>query len=197
MTTSSAKIVDEIKNIKRKTALQQHCHFELSEQFNQRSTVLNGLLLLLSTLTMLSTTIHAELLLLDIIDKATLRKMSAFLSIALFLLMILRLFLKWSDIASAYGSSANAYTRFLRKLDMILTSLEELSTDELERLGTQLTSEYLVIAEQANVISDDDLLCLKQKHLQKIAVSRELDKNPFQSISEIKRKLTDRAEDTQ
>ena len=194
MTPSSAKIVDEIKNIKRKTALQQHCHFVLSDRFNERSTLLNGLLLLLSTLTMLSTTVHAELLLLDIIDEATLRKMSAFLSIALFLTMILRLFVRWSDAASAYGTSANAYTRFLRKLDMMLTSLDELSSDELERLGAQLTSEYLVIADQAQSISDDDLLSLKQEHLQKVAVSKELDKDPFMSISDIKRRLACRTE---
>ncbi|MDE2854317.1 MAG: hypothetical protein OXN88_09120 [Chloroflexota bacterium] len=189
MTDYATETIKEIKNLKRKSALQQHCHFELANRVNVSSKVLNVLLILLSGLTMLSTTAHADILLTDVVDELTKRRVSALFSVALFLLMLLRLELRLADIVLAFKSSGDAHTRFLRSIDMQLTTLDSLTNTEAVKLGEQLTREYSAVVDSAREIPSNHLLRLKQKFLQQKKMSKRLDEDPFQDLKEMRKRL--------
>ncbi len=189
MTDCVSQTIEEIKNLKRKSALQQHCHFELASRVNVSSKVLNVSLILLSGLTMLSTTVHAEILLTEVLDEFTKRRISALLSVALFLMMLLRLELRLSDIVLAFKSSGDAHTRFLRSVDMQLASMDSLADYEVVKLGEQLTREYSAVVDSAREIPSNHLLRLKQSFLQQKAISKRLDEDPFQDLKEMRQRL--------
>lgn len=182
MTNRGVQTIEEIKNLKRKCALQQHCHFELASRIEVNSKVLNVSLVLLSGLTMLSTTAHADIIFSDVIDVITQRRLAAILSAAVFLLMLLRLELRLSEISSGFTAGGDAHTRFLRKIDMLIPTLDSLPVEEIERLGVQLTDEYVSITAFARTIPGRDFLRLKQRHLQRKAMSKALDADPYSSL---------------
>ena len=185
MTDSKTETINEIKNVKRKTALQQFCNYELASRVSLTSRVLSTTLVLLSGITVLSTTDHAKLLM-DAIGGPNQSHVTALFSIVVFLMMLLRLELRLSERAVSFRSGGDAYTRLLRKIDMLLPRLEVMQVDELERLGAQLTDEYGGIVHFAREIPGHEFLRLKQNFLQRKAISRALDKDPFQNISDIK-----------
>lgn len=185
MTDCTNETVNEIKNLKRKCALQQNCHYELASRVSFSSKVLNVSLVLLSAVTVLSTTDHVEVLL-DADSKLLQRHISALFSVLVFLLMLLKLELRLAEIASSFKAGGDAFTRFLRKVDMLLPTLDSKQANEIERLGAQLTDEYTRITDFARDIPTHDFLRLKQRHLQQIAKSRALDTDPFLSLKDIK-----------
>ena len=188
MTDISFDTVKEIKNLKRKSALQQFCHYELASRVGLAARILNVTLVLLSGLTVLSTTDHAKALL-DIKGGPMQSQVSALFAILVFLLTLLRMELRFAEIANSFKAGGDAFTRYLRKIDMLIPTLDSMQDDEIDRLGLQLTDEYTRIADSAREIPGRDFLRLKQKHLQRTAMSRALDEDPFSNLSEIKSRL--------
>ncbi len=185
MTVSETETIKEIKNLKRKTALQQYCNYELASRISLRARVLNVSLVLLSGITVLSTTDHAKMLL-DAVGGPNQPLVSAFFSSVVFLMMLLRMELRFSEIANSFKSGGDAYTRFLRKIDMLIPRLDSMQVDEIQQLGAQLTDEYGNIVHFAREIPGRDFLRLKQQFLQRKAISKALDSDPFQDLSKIK-----------
>ena len=184
MTDGTNRAIEEIRNLKRKSALQQYCHYELARRVSLTSKVLNISLLLLSAATVLSTTDHVDVLL-EASSKPLQRHISAILSISVFLLMLVRLELRLAEIASSFKSGGDAHTRILRKIDMILSTLDSKQSDELEGIGVQLTDEYVNITDSSREIPGRDFLRLKQTYLQRKAKSRALDEDPFLNLSDM------------
>ncbi|MCY3978649.1 MAG: SLATT domain-containing protein [Chloroflexi bacterium] len=185
MSDVSFDTVNEIKNLKRKCALQQFCHYELASRVGLTAKILNVTLVLLSGLTVLSTTDHAKALL-DNKGGPMQSQVSALFAILVFLLTLLRMELRFSEIANSFRAGGDAFTRYLRKIDMLIPVLDSMQGDEINRLGMQLTDEYSRIADFAREIPGRDFLRLKQKHLQRKAVSKALDENPFLNLSDKK-----------
>lgn len=188
MTDSIRQTTKEIKNLKRKSALQQFCHFELASRVAFTAKALNITLALLSGLTVLSTTDHFKVLL-DAIGGPTQSQVAAAFAVPTFLIVLLRMELRLSEISVAFKASGDAFTRYLRKIDMLLPKLDSMENYEIERLGEQLTDEYSRIADFAREIPGCHFLRLKQKHLQQKAMSKALDETPFRNLSEIKSRL--------
>lgn len=182
--------VEEIKNVKRKTAQQQFCHNELANSYARRAKILDVSLTLLSALAVISTTAEANIILLDFIDINSQRRTAAFLTLIVFIMTLLRMEIRLSDIASSYRIAGEAHTRFLRQVDMKLTTVDSMTDEQIADLAFQLTEQYTGVTESAPSISSKNFMKLKQKFLQQKAISKELDNSPFLSIEEIKKKLT-------
>lgn len=67
--------------------------------------------------------------------------------------------------------------------------MQKMSDDQAKVKHDQLMEAYKSIMASTPPISDKQFLRGKQKHLQKIAISKALDKNPHKSLKQIKREL--------
>ena len=186
MTKRRQAVIAEIKNIKRKTALQQYCHNEQATLYAKRAKWFDIVLIVLSALAMLLTTSAAEILFLGILDKLSIVRASAFLTLIVFALTVLRLALKWRDAASSSLAAGDAFTRLLRKLDMQLTSLDSLTEEQLKQEGMQITEAYNSVVDFVPMLPSERFMELKRDYLQQKEISKELDSNAFRSLDEIK-----------
>lgn len=181
-------IVQELDNLKRKTALMQSCHGKLAEQFTRREKLSSMFVTLMAGLAIIATTAEARTLLVPITEE-DLRRAAALFSISVFIATLFRLEARWSAQAGMHSVSLEALTKFLRRLDIILKTLEDKTDLELETLAHSLAKEYTDITEAAPKIASQKFLALKQQHLQTIAISRALDKDAFISLRKIRKQL--------
>lgn len=68
--------------------------------------------------------------------------------------------------------------------------LSHFSDEELKAEQKQMVDEYKKVMENTPQISEDDFNKYKQKHLQKVAISKALDNTPFKSLRKIKKELS-------
>ena len=78
--TTKDGLIAEIKNIKRKTSLQQYCHAQLGNTFNLRSRVLGMTLTICAALALIATTAESRTLFGSIVDDQVLSQIAAFLT---------------------------------------------------------------------------------------------------------------------
>lgn len=189
------KIIKELRNLKRKTRLMQYCQGEMAETYSNWARWLNRATTLFAGLAVIATTVEAKLLVGNLANDIALQRLAACFSIAVFLLMILRLDSHWSTAAGEYANGLKAYTRFLRRIDLILESLDGKSVAELEEISKGLSDEYSDVCEASPTIPSKKFLRLKQSHLQIYELSRALDENPFVDLKQLRHKLnhTDRS----
>ncbi len=68
--------------------------------------------------------------------------------------------------------------------------IDILDDEKIENQMSILIIKYRKVMEEATLIPDSKFVKFKQKHLQKIELSKALDANPFKSIKELKKELS-------
>lgn len=186
--THRHEIILELKNLKRKTALMQACHGQMAEHLGTLESQSSIIVTLFAAFAIIATTAEARAIL-NFASEEDLRRVAALFSLIVFFATLLKLETRWGAKAASHTATLKAFTRFLRQLDITLKALDDKSDDELELLGTQLASEYSDICEISPDIPTRKFLKLKQKHVQNIGLSREIDKTPFLSLREMRKKI--------
>lgn len=181
-------IIRELDNLKRKTALMQACHGQLAENLSWLENLSSILITIISFLAIIATTAEARTLLWSV-SESDLKSLAALCSLAVFFATLVKFETRWGAKAAAHTASLKALTRFLRQLDITLKTLDDKDNAELETLAAQLVTEYSDICEVSPDIPSKQFLKLKQQHLQKIALSRALDKEPFTNIRKLRRQI--------
>ncbi|MCB9452377.1 MAG: hypothetical protein H6672_13150 [Anaerolineaceae bacterium] len=192
---SQQEIVTELNNLKRKAALMQDCHGRLSERFSSWESKSSIIITVFAAVAFIATTAETKTLF-DFVSENDLKRVAALCSLIVFLSTLVKLETRWGMKASAHQATLNAFTRYLRHIDMILKSVDNKSYEELEAIALQLTTEYSNIGDFSPNIPSAQFLDLKQKHLQKVAISRALDANPFQSQRKLRHEIARTNQDT-
>jgi hypothetical protein len=192
---NNEKIIKELRNLKRKARLMQYCHGQLAGTYANRARWLTRITTLLAGLAVIATTAEAQLIAGSIVNETSLQRIAAIFSITVFLLMILRMDNQWEILAGKHSAGLNAFTRFLRQIDIILESLDGKPLDDLESISKDLANEYSDVCEASPAISSDKFLKLKRSHLQIYKISRAIDDNPFVDIRKLRRELRNLTED--
>jgi hypothetical protein len=181
-------IVDELENLKRKTALMQSCHGQQAEKLSRLENRSTLVVVVLSGLTLVATTAEARTIF-TFLTEDDLKKVTAVFSLVVFLLTIVKNQVGWGTKAGIHSTSLNAFTRFLRHIDFILKAVDDKSDDEIEITALDLAKEYSDICAASPDIPSKEFLKFKQNHLQIIAVSRALDKDPFAPLRSLYRRF--------
>jgi hypothetical protein len=187
------RLITEITNLKRKTALMQFCHGELATAYASYDKTHSICVALLAGLAAIITSAESRLILFEV-EEGVLSGIAALITLVLFFVTLLRYEMQLSAKAGEHSSSLKSYTRFLRRLDMTLETLENKKTSEIEQISKDLANDYSDISDASPKIPSRQFIKLKQKHLQNIAVSRKLDTNPFLSIKQIRKQFKQEAE---
>ena len=189
MIDARQELIEEIRNIKRKAGLQQYCHSVQTSRYSGRAKTLDVALIVMSALAMLLTTSAADILFGGILDEVTVMRGSAFLTFVVFIMSLLIQALRWRDLARSSQMAGNGFTRFLRRLDMRLTTIDTFSVEQLQEIGTQVTEEYNNLVDFVPDIPSKRFMRLKHMYLTQKEISRQMDKNPLLSAKEIERRL--------
>src|ERR1700691_3037809 len=101
-----------------------------------------------------------------------------FLGIFTFFLSIVQLRVDWKGRSDAHQRSFDLYSEVKRECGYLLASQETLTADNCQRV----LSRYDLATEVGTALPEGDFLRQKQRHLEKIAISRHLDTHPFASL---------------
>lgn len=104
------------------------------------------------------------------------------LSIGVFFLSLVQLLVNWKGKADNYQRSLMALSGFVKSARPLVHLGASASQSDIE--GENAT--YHQISEWMEPIPEKMFLCLKQKHLRKVEISKTLDKSPSASIFRLK-----------
>jgi len=91
---------------------------------------------------------------------------------------------KFQDRAASHREAVRFYFSIVNRIRTMLDSGEEITEKKVDEMRTEYGRTNALPK-----IPDSRFLNLKQWHLQKVAISRELNQRPFDSLSNIKKRL--------
>lgn len=175
----------EIKSLRDKSNLLASVHSILSDEYHLWFIIISSVLLLNSTVLVGLTFISESFVQSSTgISPDTLKWVAGIISILNFGGILL--LSKWDlqGKAVAHRLAVRFYFANMNKIRRWLDSGEEISDDFIEEVRTEYSR-----TQTLPKIPDSRFLKLKQRHLRKTAISRELDKSPFDSIRIIEKRL--------
>lgn len=111
-------------------------------------------------------------------------------SASVFIVSLLPTAFNVSKLIEERVKSLNLYTSWIREAQNFGNlEINSMTDSEARVRQKELNESYRNIAIQTIPINNKDFNKMKQRHLQKIAISKELDQNPFESISSIRKRL--------
>lgn len=182
---SEQRVREELKSLKDKADLLASIHSRLSDEYSRAHVWISSLLLAVSTL-LVGLTFISE----DFVFKSTglspdaLKWVVGVTSILNFTGVLLLAEWKFQDKAASYREAVRFYFNIVNKIRKIIDSGEKITVEIVEEIRTEYGRTNALPK-----IPDARFLKLKQWHLQKIAISRELNKHPFESLSSVKKKF--------
>lgn len=176
----------EMKEFRNKANMLASIHSKLSDSYRKRYTILNSILLFISVV-LVGLTFVSEQFVQSTVGVAPdlLRWLLGITSILNFSGILLLSQWKWQERATEHREAVRFYFQIVNRIRQWLESDVDITEDIIDEIRTDYSK-----TQSLPKIPDSEFLPLKQWHLQKIAVSRELDKHPFESIRSIKKRLT-------
>jgi len=183
--TSSDLLVKELKSLKDKADLLASIHSRLSDEYGRAHTWISSMLLAISTMLVGLTFISEDFVYSSVgLSSNALKWIIGVTSILNFAGVLLLAEWKFQDKAASYREAVRFYFGIVNRIRKVLDSGEKITEETMEEIRTEYGRTSALPK-----IPDSKFLELKQWHLQKVAISRELNKRPFESISSIKRKF--------
>ncbi|MCP4374185.1 MAG: hypothetical protein GY797_39690 [Deltaproteobacteria bacterium] len=185
--------LQEIKAFRDKANMLTSIHSKLSDKYNFWHTILSSFLLAVSTLLIGLTFVSDTFVQNSIGIAPNALKWSLGLATILNFCGIL-LLSQWGfqQKAAEHRQAVNFYFRIVNKIRQWIDSGMAITEDMIE----EIRAEY-ARADTIPKIPDSQFLKLKQWHFQKVAISRELEKSPFESIESIKKRLSNQQKESE
>ncbi|MCB1193554.1 MAG: hypothetical protein H7A23_09330 [Leptospiraceae bacterium] len=113
-----------------------------------------------------------------------------FLSAVVFIVSLLPSTLEWNKQIQERELSLRLWGDWVREAQNFgNTELPKLTVEEAQLKLNTLNEKYRKVMEQTIPIPDSKFVKLKQRHLQKVELSKAVSKNPFKTIKSLKREL--------
>lgn len=176
---------NELKSLRDKANSLASIHSKLSDEYNGAHTWVASILLVVSTLLVGMTFVSEDFIFTSIgFSPNVLKWIIGITSILNFAGVLLLAEWKFQERATSHREAVRFYFGIVNRIREILDSGETITEERIK----EMRSEYVRTGALPK-IPDSKFLPLKQWHLQKVAVSRELDKNPFEPIKKIQKRL--------
>lgn len=176
---------DELRDLKSKADLLASVHSKLTDNYNRAQVWISSVLLMISTLLVGMTFISESFVQSTTgLDPDAWKWIIGITSMFNFAGILLLSQWRFQDKAASHREAVRFYFRIVNRIRALLDSDEIISREQVEEIRTEYGRTNTLPK-----IPDASFLQLKQWHLQKIAVSRELDKKPFESIASIRKRL--------
>lgn len=185
MSKSDEQKLKEIKAFRDKANMLASIHSKLSDKYEYWYTILSSFLLIVSTVLLGLTFISDTFVQNSIGMTPNALKWSLGLTAILNFCGVL-LLSQWGfqQKAIEHRQAVNFYFRIVNEIRQWIDSGIVITEDMIK----EIRSEYAK-ADNIPKISDSQFLKLKQWHIQKVAISRELEISPFESIKSIRKRL--------
>lgn len=191
--TSQDKLRDVVKSLRDKANMQASCHSVLSDRYNRAHTILMSVVLFLSTFLVGITFISDQFVQATVgVQPDILRWITGLTSILIFAAGLLLSQWNFAGKAVDHRAAVRHYFAVVNRARYLLDSGEDVT----ERMVNELRSEY-EHTEALPKIPESQFLKLKQHHLRKVAISKELDRTPHASLRQIRKRLQEREQQSQ
>lgn len=178
--------VGELKNLRNKANTLASIHSALSDKFGVWHTYLSSALLLVSSVLVGLTFISEQFVQSTVgISPNALKWIVGIISILNFSGVLLLSQWGFDAKAATHRDAVRFYFKIVNRIRFLLENNIELTDEVVEAVRTEYSR-----TETLPKIPEGAFLELKQRHLQKIAVSRELDRSPFESLKSIRVRLS-------
>jgi hypothetical protein len=175
----------EIKSLKDKANLLASMHSRMSDSYRFWHTTISSTILIFSTFLVGLTFLSDEFVEKSIgLSPFAVKWAIGITSILTFLGVLLLTEWGFQGKAVEHREAVRFYFRIVNKIRKWQDNAVVITSEMME----EIRSEYSQ-TQSIPKIPESQFLKLKQWHLRKVAMSREMDKNPFLSIQEIKRKV--------
>jgi len=168
----------EMERIRRVADMLATGHANLRDRYSRWATVLDLGVMALSTwltaIVFVEPRINVKLTPLGIDPQLWV----GFIGIFTFFLSIVQLRVDWKGRSDAHERSFDMYAEVKRECGYLLASQQTLTADNCQRV----LSRYDLATEVGTALPEGQFLRQKQRHLEKVAISRHLDSHPFASL---------------
>jgi hypothetical protein len=179
------QLIQEVKSLRNKANMLATCHSILTDRYSRLHSILLSAMLFFSALIVGTTFLSAQFVQNTLgIQPDTLRWIQGLAAIFNFIAGLLALQWDFAGKAAKHREAIRHYTSIVNHARYLLDSGEDITQETFK----ELRSEY-EHTEALPKLPDSEFLRLKQAHLRKVAVSRELEKTPHASIREIRKRL--------
>jgi hypothetical protein len=181
----SEKCRQDLKLLRDKADMLASIHSRLSDGYSKSYTVITSVLLVISTLLVGLTFISDDFVHAGLgINADSLKWIVGIISILNFSGVMLLVEWKFQDKAAQHREAVRFYFGIVNRIRRLLDSGLDITDDIVEEIRTEYGR-----TQGLPKIPDSRFLKLKQWHLQKVAISREISGHPFEDISSIKKRL--------
>ncbi|WP_409291136.1 hypothetical protein [Peribacillus sp. SCS-37] len=173
------KDYDEIKKLLRKSEVSREAHFMIANKLKFCSKVLHSIILIASSIVAILTFSSYEsfTLLIPRLNEEAFKLGSGILASLTFILVVVEEYVDWGEASHKHENAGRQLTSLIREGGGLIKS-ESLSPAQVD----SFRSKYIMLNESFPAIPNKFFLKSKQKNLTKIAISKELDKDPFLPI---------------
>jgi len=169
---------EELERIRRVADMLVTGHANLRDRYSRRATLLDLAVMALSTwltaIVFIEPRINIKLTPFGFDPQLWI----GFLGIFTFFLSIVQLRVDWKGRSDAHKRSFDLYSEVKRECGYLLASQKPLTPDSCQRV----LSRYDLATEVGTHLPENEFLAQKRNHLQKIEISKLLDKHPSASI---------------
>ncbi len=176
------------RSLYKKANMLASCHSVLSDRYSHRHTILMSVLLAFSTLVVGLTFISEQFVLTTTgLGSDTLTWIRGTASIVVFAAGLLVSQWDWAGKAAKHREAVRHYFLVAHRARFLLEAADEqpITDEAIHELQTQYER-----SESLPKIPEVEFLKLKQQHLRKLAISRDLEKSPHSSIADIQKRLS-------
>ena len=176
---------EAVKSLNNRANMLATCHSVMSDRYRKWNTIIVSAILVLSTFSVGVAFISDQFVQRTIgISPDDLKWINGVLSILTFAASLLLSQWHLADKAAEHRSAIRHYFKIRNWAKTLLDSEAVITRNELENLRVEYEN-----TDSLPKIPESRFLKLKKYHLQKVAISKALDKTPHTSIKQIKRQL--------
>jgi len=188
--TSTQKRLREIKQLRDKANMLASMHSYLSDRYRRIHSVLSSTVLVISTLLVALTFSDDFITSSTGLNPSTLTWIKGIVSVLSFSAVLLLSQWDLQEKAAEHRQATRFYFAILNKIRQWVDSQVEITNEMAEEIRLEYGR-----TESIPKIPSSDFLRLKQRHLQTVAISRELQNTPFDSIKTIQVRLQSQHQD--
>jgi hypothetical protein len=179
------KYQQDLKLLRDKADMLASIHSHLSDRYSTSYTIITSVLLVISTLLVGLTFVSDQFIQVGLgINADSLKWIVGIVSILNFSGVMLLAEWKFQDKSAQHREAVRFYFGIVNRIRRLLDTKQEITEDIIEEIRTEYGR-----TQGLPKIPDSRFLKLKQWHLQKVAISRELSNHPFETVSAIKKRL--------
>lgn len=170
---------NELKKLLKKSEVSREAHFMIANTLKFRSKALHSFILIASSIVAILTFSSYEsfTLLIPGLNEEAFKLGAGILASLTFILAVMEEYVNWREASQKHEDAGRQLTSLIREGGGLIKS-ESLSPTNLE----SFRSKYIMLHESFPSIPNKFFLKSKQKNLMKIAISKELDTDPFLPI---------------